>query len=476
MPGMDTPPPPTAAPGNRVTRTTAAPGSRVTRTPGAPGNRGTRASAAPKPDSSAAEVGPAEATRRPSRRTEELQFLAGVARLASSARTWDELMQTIMDRATVAADADVCSLYLMDRDGTGVTLAATNGLDPEQVGIARLALGLGITGRVARDRSPIVSEDVHRDARFHWVRGVDQDRFTSMCSVPLVWNDQVVGVLNVQTVPRRRFSRRDVGFLQTLAALLAGMVERGRLAREADEQIEALRAIDEARATVVKVVTHELRTPLAVVRAYLELLGSAARERTTGEPFAGNVSGRPDEWERAALDQVDRLDRTVDSILASLRAFPSGPPEIGPLDLAEIVEETVQELKPIFRRHRLATEFTDRPLRATGSDELLRRLLEYLLENAAKYAPEGGRIDIYGWRQGERTFVAVTDDGPGIPVAWRERIFEPFVRLDDSPRGAGIGLFAARRLARSMGGELRVEDRLPAGSQFVLELGVGART
>lgn len=418
---------------------------------------------------------PAAASRRPSRRTEELEFLAEVARLASSARTWDELLQTIIDRATIAADADVCSLYLMDRDGSGVTLAATNGLDPEQVGVARLPLGVGITGRVARGRTPIVSVDVHADERFHWVRGVDQDRFTSMVSVPLIWNDQVVGVLNLQTVPRRRFSRRDVSFLQTLAALLAGLVERGRLAREADEQIEALRAIDEARATVVKVVTHELRTPLAVVRAYLELLGSAARERRTGEPFAGNVAGRPDEWERAALDQVDRLDRTIDSILAGLRAFPSGPPAIGPVDLAVIVEETVGELKPLFRRHRLETAFTERPLRATGSEELLRRLLEYLLENAAKYAPEGGRIDIYGWRAAESARLAVTDDGPGIPSAWRERIFEPFVRLDDSPRGAGIGLFAARRLARSMGGDLRVEDRLPAGSQFVLELPAGPR-
>ena len=64
----------------------------------------------------------------------------------------------------------------------------------------------------------------------------------------------------------------------------------------------------------------------------------------------------------------------------------------------------------------------------------------------------------------------MTDDGPGIPAEWRERIFEPFVRLDDSPRGAGIGLFAARHLARSMHGELRLEDRRPAGSQFVLEL------
>ena len=105
-----------------------------------------------------------------------------------------------------------------------------------------------------------------------------------------------------------------------------------------------------------------------------------------------------------------------------------------------------------------------------AAEEQLHRLLGYLLENASKYAPQDGTIDIYGWRKDGRVFLAITDDGPGIPQAWRERIFEPFVRLDDSPRGAGIGLFAARHLARSMNGELRAEAREPSGSQFVLEL------
>lgn len=392
--------------------------------------------------------------------------MAEVARLTGSARTWDELMATIVDRATAAAQAEVCSLYLMDRDGTGLTLAATNGLDPEQINVARLALGVGITGTVAQTRKPATSLNVHRDRRFHWVRGVDEPRFTSMCSVPLIWNDEVVGVLNVQTVRRREFTRRDVSFLETLAALLAGIVERNRLQREAEAQVESLRAIDEARANLVAVVTHALRTPLAVVRAYVELLGGAARRRDAVDPEAVDAAA----WEQSALEQVERLDQTVDSILASLRVLTPDPGPIIALDLAAAVDATARELAPIFRRHRLAVDFLNRPMRAFANDDQLRRLLGYLLENASKYAPLDGTIDIYGWRKGDRACIAITDDGPGIPLEWRERIFEPFVRLDDSPRGAGIGLFAARHLARSMGGDLRAEDRAPRGSQFVLEL------
>jgi K+-sensing histidine kinase KdpD len=395
------------------------------------------------------------------RRLEELTFLADVARLVASARTWDELMDTIIDRARAATRAEVCSLYLMDRDGKGVTLAATNGLDREAVGKAHMVLGQGITGHAAQERTTITSLDVRQDPRFAWIRNVDQARLTSMCSVPLIWDDQVVGVLNIQTVARREFSAADLRFLETLAGLLAGMVEKHRLQLEAEAQVESLRAIDEARANLVAVVTHALRTPLAVVRAYVELLGG--RIQATEQPDAAH-------WEAEALTQVDRLDRTVDSILESLRVFPSSRVETSAIDIAALVEDEAHVLGPMLRRHTLATSFTERPLLARASDEMLRRLLGYLLENASKYAPVGGAIEIYGWRQVDRACLAVTDDGPGIPTEWRERIFEPFVRLDESPRGAGIGLFAARHLARAMAGDLRVEARVPAGSQFVLSL------
>lgn len=391
----------------------------------------------------------------------QITFLADVAHLAATARTWEELMGTVIDRARAASRADVCSLYLVDRDGSGLTLAATNGLDQDAVGVARLHMGQGITGIAALEQTTVVSPDVHADDRFAWIRGVDQARFTSMCSVPLVWEAQVVGVLNVQTIEAREFSPAAIGFLEALAGLLAGMVEKGRLHAEAESQIESLRAIDEARANLIAVVTHALRTPLAVVRAYVELLGDAARSGGQGEAA---------DWEREALGQVDRIDATVDSILESLRVLAPEPVELRPVDLTAVVTDVCRELRPMFRAHELATDFHDAPLTAMASPETLSRLLGYLLENAAKYAPSGGRIDIYGWREADLACVAITDDGPGIPEPWRARIFEPFVRLDDSARGAGIGLFAARHLARSMDGELSIEPREPYGSQFVLKL------
>src|SRR3954447_26758199 len=141
---------------------------------------------------------------------DQLRFLHEVARLATTARTWDELLETVVDGTRDALHAAVSSLYLLDRDGAYLTLAATDGLDRFQIGRGRVPYGEGVTGSVAESQLAFVIPDVKEDPRFLWVRGIDQRRFvTSMLSVPLTWHDQTVGVLNVQTEHRREFSASD---------------------------------------------------------------------------------------------------------------------------------------------------------------------------------------------------------------------------------------------------------------------------
>jgi putative methionine-R-sulfoxide reductase with GAF domain len=159
--------------------------------------------------------------RRESDQLDQLRFIHDVARLATTARTWDELLETVVDGTRDALHADVSSLYLLDRDGAYLTLAATNGLDRFQIGRARVPFGEGVTGSVAKSQLPLVIPDVKDDPRFLWVRGIDQRRFvSSMLSVPLTWHDQTVGVLNVQTEHPRDFSTSDVAQLSAVADLL----------------------------------------------------------------------------------------------------------------------------------------------------------------------------------------------------------------------------------------------------------------
>jgi signal transduction histidine kinase len=405
---------------------------------------------------------------------EQLRFLHRVARLATTARTWDELMETVVDETRDALHADVSSLYLLDRDGAHLTLAATNGLDRFQIGRARVPHGEGVTGRVAATRQPIVIRDIKDDLRFLWVRGIDQRRFiTSMLSVPLAWNDETIGVLNIQTEQERLFSDADVAQLGAIADLLAGIVEKGRRQVEAEQRAVELKAIDDARAELIALVTHELRTPLAVVRAYTDLLAE--------EPDLEGRSSRDPErrarraaWHAATTAQVERLDRLVDSILASVRVVPDSPASVEPTDVAALIEEVVTGLRPILGQHTVVVAPAVR-LHALADPSRLRQILEHLIENAVKYAPPATHIRI-DWRMAEGVVrIGVEDEGPGIPPEWRERIFQPYARRDThTARGSGIGLYAAKRLAESMRAHLWCEPATGGGARFVIALPAAA--
>lgn len=405
------------------------------------------------------------ATSPDERRLQELAFLHEIARLATLARDWDELMRTIVDRTTAAMRVQVCSFYLADRDRTRLTLAATNGLDRTQVGRVSLAFGEGITGRVAAAREPIAVDDVTRDPRFSWVRGFDIEDLHAMLSVPLVWHDRVVGVLNVQAADRRQFRPDEIAFLRTIAALLAGIVEKGRLTAEVEARLAQLTALDAARAELLSVVTHELRTPLSVVRVYVDLLADAAQDNPIGTLAAG-------EWRDAAAEQLARLDRLVDSILASVRGEGLTGLSRAPFDAVSAVAETVETLRLLLRPHPIRWEPPDEPLTAVGDEARFRQVLEQLLENESKYAPSAEGVSIGAWRLGDEVQVYVTDDGPGVPIEDWESVFEPFVRIEGRgrSRGSGIGLFAARRLMDAMGGRIFLEPNGFGGSRFVVAL------
>ena len=314
--------------------------------------------------------------------------------------------------------------------------------------------------------------DVKADPRFLWVRGLDQRRFvTSMLSVPLSWHDQTVGVLNVQTERPRVFSPSDVAQLSAVADLLAGIVEKGRQQSEAEARVESLKAIDEARSELIALVTHELRTPLAVVRAYADLL---AEEPQLAGRESRDVERRKTraDWHSATLEQIERLDRLVDSILASVRVVPEDA-AVGHAGRRRGARRarSSHSLRPLLGRHqvevqrRAAAARPGRPAATPPDRRAPRRERRQVRAVGDDDHASTGRSSKASSTSG------VSDEGPGIPDEWRERIFEPYARRDThTARGSGIGLYAAKRLGESMGAHLWCEPARPHGARFVVAL------
>jgi K+-sensing histidine kinase KdpD len=228
------------------------------------------------------------------RKLSELSFLREIAQLASSTRDWDEMLRIVIDRTTVAMRAEVASLYLVEKREALLRLAATNGLDRRWIGKATLRVGEGITGWVANARVPLAVRDVRNEPRFKWVRAVDQERFTSMLSVPLVIRDEVIGVMNVQTVELREFEHGEIDFLQTIANQVAGIIEKSRLQRDAERKLREVSALFEVSNILTSTLELDEVLGLVVdrlVRVYPGASGGILLRDDSGEPTLRASSG-----------------------------------------------------------------------------------------------------------------------------------------------------------------------------------------
>ncbi len=209
------------------------------------------------------------------------------------------------------------------------------------------------------------------------------------------------------------------------------------------------RRLATARGDLIAEVTHELRTPLTVLRMYAE---SLAGKRV------------PPEAEREYLNTIQResirLGELVDRVAEAAREEEASPGEARVLDPDRVVERVVHEFATMARTDGGAVRFENcgGAARIRGDEEELRRIVELLLDNAVRYSPAPVRVEVSAQRGECRWTCTIRDHGPGLPEGDRERLFERWVRGKGAPgRGAGMGLYLARRGAVALGGELSLE-------------------
>ena len=232
--------------------------------------------------------------------------------------------------------------------------------------------------------------------------------------------------------------------------------ELGHAARALDQAVERLAQLERERAgaeaerrAMLTSISHDLRTPLAAMRAAIEAL-------TDG------VAPDPERYEQAIQRDLAMLEVLIDDLflLARIEAGQRSSGQIT-LDLAEIADESVEALAPVADRRGVTLALSaDGPSPVTGSAAELGRVLRNLLDNAIRYAPCGSTVTV-GVRAGPPVTVLVRDEGPGFPPEFAARAFDPFTRSDTARNratgGAGLGLAIARGLVEAHGGSLRIE-------------------
>lgn len=234
--------------------------------------------------------------------------------------------------------------------------------------------------------------------------------------------------------------------------------EIGRLARAMNEMLSRLEIASERQARFVADASHELQSPLATILADLEVA-------------AAHPGAIP--WEEAAqgvVADVHRMSELIQDLLFLARSENAGLGSTASLvDVDELVRTEVGRLRARSLGASITSELE--PIEKRTQPELLSRAIRNLIDNAVRYAHSEVRVELR--REASMIVLVVSDDGPGIPVSQRERIFERFARLDDSRSretgGTGLGLAITREIVRHLGGTISVEE-FGSGARFVVRL------
>jgi signal transduction histidine kinase len=301
-------------------------------------------------------------------------------------------------------------------------------------------------------------------------------------AVAEVYQDYAVVQSDIDTLVRRLVPILVGGLLILFAVLLpiayrasrTLRLQNDRLRDQADrmsallereqETVGRLRELDQRKSDFVSAASHELRTPLASMVGYL---------RSLRRPELAQDAPYRDEFLDAMEKQTRRLIRLIESLLTSARLESTEGATVrnASVDVARLVQDAANELR-LLERCRIDVGADARVV--VTDAERLRDVVIELLDNAAKYSPDGGPIDVVTSRRDGAFELAIRDHGLGIEPEQRERIFERFYQADQSTTrrfgGLGLGLHLVDGLVRELGGTIEVRSIPGAGSTFAVTL------
>ena len=244
-------------------------------------------------------------------------------------------------------------------------------------------------------------------------------------------------------------------------------VEFSRLSRAVNQMLLRLKQAFDAQQQFVGNAAHELRTPLALMQARLDLYMST-----------DHGDSCPETAETIAMmrEQTERLSRMVRTLLdmSELKAVPRNDR----IQLAPMIEEVLADLSPLAEKSGVTLSQSGDDLWITGSDVLVYRAIFNLVENGVKYNRPGGSVCAAVSHRGEEAMIEIKDTGCGIPEDFRESVFQPFFRVDKSRSrekgGVGLGLSLVWEIAHLHGGDVRVRESGESGTAIELTLPASA--
>jgi signal transduction histidine kinase len=395
---------------------------------------------------------------------ERIQTLYFVTRAVGSTLDLEEVLNRIAQSAAETMEVNACTIRLMDENQQMVDTVAAYGLSEEYLAKGPIEIQKSYPTQQALRGKPTIVSDTSLESGLQYPDEATAEGISAMLCVPLISKGKAEGVICIYSSKAGHFDKGDAEFFSALASACATAIENART-------YQALDRADRAKSEFVRMVTHELRSPLSAVQSMLRLLEQG---------FVGSMTPKQQ-------DLIQRSERRISFLLALVRDL---------LDLAAgkmdqfqgekkevVLNHTVLKVIDLMRANaeekglELNTEIADESLSLVGVEDGLERLFLNLVSNAVKYTPSGGSVLVKLWGEDEQIKAEVSDTGIGIPEEALPRIFSEFYRAKNAKalemEGTGLGLALAKDVVEQHGGQISVESAVGEGTTFYVTLPKG---
>ncbi|WP_187395194.1 hybrid sensor histidine kinase/response regulator [Pigmentiphaga aceris] len=402
---------------------------------------------------------------------EDARLLHSISSMMSDEDSADVLYQKLVAAATMVMRSDFGSMQRYDADRNELRLIAHYGLNNEAVNFWQwVCSGRATTcGKALEIGERVIVSDFEvcdflqgsEDLLMFRKAGVRAAQSTPL----MTRNGHLVGMITTHWSRSYQPRERDLRLFDIIARQAADLIERATSAEALRQQAERLLEADRYKDEFLATLAHELRNPLAPIQTGLTVLRMGKPEQ------AGRVLGM---MER----QLGHMVRLIDDLLDVSR-ISRGMVTLKPTrtSLASVIESAVETSRPLINaaNHRFTVSVPGNAVWLDVDVTRIAQVISNLLNNAAKYTPQGGHIELVAEVVGNEAVVHIIDNGIGIPPAMLPRIFELFTQVnradERSQSGLGVGLALAKHLTEMHGGRIEVAIREgQAGSVFTLSL------
>ncbi len=397
-----------------------------------------------------------------------LARMVEISRILNSATNLDQLLTHIIREAATLTNTEAASILLLDPQTRDLYIVASSNEIPPQLANTPVPLNGSIAGAILRANKPMFIPDVAEDPR--WNKNVDKVidfQTQAILGVPMRDVDrQPVGVLEAINKNSGEFTRQDAELLTILADIAGVAVERARMNDNLRQAYAELNDLDQLKTDFISIASHELRTPLTVILGYLSFL----REEASPE-----MMGQFDTVLNAAVHL-----RTLIQDMLNFQYVDTGRESLNlaRMDLVKLVRDMIAERDEtaVAKQQTVTINLPDSEIPIMADSSVIEVVLNNLFDNAIKFTPQAGHIEIAAETRDKEVWVTVTDNGVGVPPDQYERIFKRFYQVEDPldrhHEGMGLGLAIVKELVELHQGRVWVESEAGEGSTFFVALPV----